>query len=127
MWTTVLPAVQPVVDKHGFGNEWRHMCTTRLIDSAFAEKCEEWRSRCDEGFIGGVGLSSVFYVSMVANYAANATSSSASAAAFSAEALSSLAAESPTENRINVWELFDPVGTLERLVSVSEPSHWRES
>jgi hypothetical protein len=36
MWGTVLPSLQPVADKNGFGEEWRVMCETRTEAAANA-------------------------------------------------------------------------------------------
>jgi hypothetical protein len=34
MWTVVLPQLQPIADKGGFGVEWRHMCETKTWAAA---------------------------------------------------------------------------------------------
>jgi hypothetical protein len=36
MWGTVLPALQPLADKHGFGRDWQTMTTERTEDAARA-------------------------------------------------------------------------------------------
>jgi hypothetical protein len=36
MWSVVLPQLQPVADKHGFGDEWKNMCQLKTAASARA-------------------------------------------------------------------------------------------
>jgi hypothetical protein len=43
MWATVLPTVQPIADKHGFGAEWRTMLTERT-EQPEAEAAEAARA-----------------------------------------------------------------------------------
>ena len=36
MWTQVLPRVQPIADRYGFGTQWRVMCTEKTAAAAEA-------------------------------------------------------------------------------------------
>ena len=129
MWVTVLPFLQPLADARGSGTEWRRMCTERSEDAAS---------------VAAGSMSKVTYsAAQAADYAAQATRSAelttdpyAIAAAMSGmgiyDAATTVAKVAGVSALAYVfprvaWEQFDPIGLLERLVAVSEPSHWRQS
>jgi hypothetical protein len=97
MWGTVLPTVQPVADRYGFGMEWRVMCEERTAVAA--------RSVADDA-------------SAAACAAAAAADDAAAADAAADAAAAAHAAEVTAYARGEAWRTFDPVGVLRRLVEV---------
>jgi hypothetical protein len=53
MWGAVLPTLQPLADKHGFGREWRTMTTERT--KAAAEAAREAAEAAEAALAGGGG------------------------------------------------------------------------
>jgi hypothetical protein len=124
MWETVLPYIQPLADKGGYGDAWRAMCQERTADAAaYAANAAK-----------AVGYAAAYVVADVAAaYAANAANAAdvaaaraayvaayvadAAAAAYVADAVGYAAADA---TRKQAWEHFDACGLLERLIAVSE-------
>ena len=90
--TVVLPQLQPIADKGGFGVEWRHMCEVKTPDAAAAAAAY-------------ANAANAAYAANAAN-AAYAAAHAARAAAHAAHA--ALAADA-------FWEAADPIGVLERM------------
>jgi len=86
VWTAVLPHLQPIADKDGFGEQWRLMCKERTPDAAAAASDAAAAAANDDAY--------------AATYAANA-------AAYAAAAPSVAAAD--------FWATVDPIGVLERM------------
>ena len=91
LWGTVLPTLQPLADKQGFGTEWRRMTTERTKAAADAAAAAWAAAR------------------------AAAADAAAMAAAWAA-AWAADAADAATWEE--AWETFDPCGLLERLIDV---------
>jgi hypothetical protein len=94
MWGTVLPASQQAADRGGYGDEWSRMTTERTSDAARA----------------------------AADAAADAAWAAADAAADAAAARVARAAAGAAayaaDGEDAAWQVFDPVGLLERLINV---------
>jgi hypothetical protein len=81
MWSVVLPQLQPVADKHGFGDEWKNMCQLKTAASA--------RAAADAAYAAYAAV----YAARAADYAALAAADGADyAAAFAADAAADYAA-----------------------------------
>ena len=103
---TALPVVQPVADKHGFGEPWRRMCDERTMDAAELAK-EQAGEYIDDAYAAANYAFQVLYAAgqgWVFAYSARraACAGRASAAVVGA----------------GMWTNIDPVGLLERLVAV---------
>ncbi len=98
MWGTVLPTLQPLAEKHGFGREWQTMTTERTKVAAWAAKA----AAAEAGVRAGAGAAA-------AEAAAEAARAAAWAAAEAAEAAYAASA-------VAAWQTFDPCGLLERLI-----------
>ena len=121
MWRTVLPAGQPVADKHGFGEKWRHMCEQRTKEAA-----NELPRAILEATSGAPTYShfspdcaeKVPMLYEVSRYC----SSSAYAAAFAAinagdsKVGFAMSYVLDMSNDPNIWDRFNPIGLLEHLV-----------
>ena len=96
MWGTVLPTLQPLADKEGFGAEWKSMTEERT-----AEAAAEAAARAAEAAVRAA-----------AAYAARAWAAAraARAAAWAAEAAARATAGKDS------WEAFDPCALLDRLI-----------
>jgi hypothetical protein len=102
MWSVVLPQLQPLADKHGFGTEWQTMCnlkTDAAADAAAAAADAASAAYAADAAIYAAGA----YASTDADYAADAAAGAASAA-YAAGAYAA-----------DFWETVDPIGVLERM------------
>lgn len=110
MWTVVLPQLQPIADKGGFGVEWRHMCETKTVSADVAACADVASAVADVAF----AAASAAYADAAADAAraaadaARAVSAAARAAYADARAASAAAAYA-------FWEAVDPIGVLERM------------
>lgn len=108
LWGTVLPLLQPVADKGGFGPQWTHMTAERTFRAAMAaakaapvveaEAAAGWAAR-HAGWAAG----------WAAQAAAEAKAQPSVAVAEAAEAAKAAAA-------LAAWDTFDPCAVLERLI-----------
>lgn len=89
MWTVVLPQVQPVADKHGFGAEWLRMCAEKTANATTTD-----------------AIISIAYAVDVALAAARAAAYTATLAAARAAYVATYA---------DFWDKVDPIGVLERM------------
>lgn len=94
MWGTVLPTLQPLADKNGFGSDWRRMATKRTTYAANA--------------------------AVAAAKAAEAAAKAAKAASKAAWAAEAVALAAEAADAMEAWDQFDPCGLLERLVAEGE-------
>ena len=108
MWESVLPTLQPLADKNGFGREWQTMTTERTKAAAEAAAVAAWAARAARAAESAAVGSAVAAVA-----AAEAAEESAWAAEESA-ARAAVAAVAAAESA--AWETFDPCGLLERLI-----------
>ena len=113
-WGTVLPTVQPVADKHGFGKAWRRMCT---------ERTEEATKRAvrvipSTKSLAALDAASFAYTIVIPFgnshvYPSCITEYTARIAAYAVRAIC------PGDwGNLDAWASMDPVGLLERLVAV---------
>jgi hypothetical protein len=110
MWGTVLPTLQPLADKHGFGREWQTMTAERTeaaaeaaADAATYAAAEAWAA----------------HAAAEAARAAAAEAARADAAAYAAAdaaAAREAAWAAAYAARADVWQTFDPCGLLEKLI-----------
>ena len=127
MWNTVLPSVQPLADRQGFGGQWQQMLADRTAESAEAASVA-WAAIAAEG----AGRAAEAAQAAWAAWAAGAAAVKAALAALAAEAwavkaarAAALAAERAAEAaeragaaRADVWADFDPCALLERLIGI---------
>ena len=92
MWSVVLPKLQPVADKHGFGSEWQTMCNLKTAASARTAAAAAARSDYSD-----------------AAYAAVRAADYAAAASYAATYAALCAAGG------DFLETVDPIGVLERM------------
>jgi hypothetical protein len=111
MWDVVLPQLQPLADKHGFGDAWKNMCqlktadAARAVTSAFASyaaalAADYATTAAADAAINAADADYADYAGAAAIYAADA-------AAFAATDAAALAAD--------FWETIDPIGVFERM------------
>ena len=101
MWSVVLPQLQPVADKHGFGSEWQTMCNLKTAASARAA------ARAAAAVDAAVDAA--------AAAAAAAVDAAVDAADANAAARAALAATWANAAGGDFWETVDPIGVLERI------------
>ena len=102
MWSAVLPQLQPLADRHGFGELWRKMSDLRTRAAAYAATSAAAAS---------------------AAYAADASAASAADAAASAAYAATSAAASYADAAAadaDFWHSVDPCGCLERMINLPE-------
>lgn len=104
MWGTVLPQVQPLADKDGFGDEWRRMCEQRTGEHAARAA-------------SAAHVAHASSAASVANAAAYAASVAGSARAGSAACAAANAAAHAAAGD-DFWQTVDPIGVLERMIEV---------
>ena len=107
IWTVVLPQLQPIADKGGFGVEWRHMCEEKTPDAA----------RTAAAAAAGAAAADADAAAAAADAAARAAdvtyaAYTAYAYAYAAAAAGAAAADAA---RRTFWEAVDPIGVLERM------------
>ena len=123
MWTTVLPSVQPTADKHGFGEQWRHMCDTRTeaatrnLYRVIFKRCGNPTRRIGQYDFPEDAFEAAYAAVNAADVARakvkddiNVELSYISAMAFT------LSHVIDASNDPNIWERFNPPGLLEHLV-----------
>ena len=94
MWSVVLPQLQPLADKHGFGSEWQTMCNLKTAASARTA--------------AAVAANRADYAA-AASYAAVRAADYAAAASYAATYAALCAAGG------DLLETVDPIGVLERM------------
>lgn len=102
MWDVVLPTIQPIADKKGFGGEWSKMCESRSMADA--------RSAADNNAARSAAYAAA---ARSATYAAGAAARSAAYAAV--YIFGAYADDSPHSAADEFWETVDPIGVLERM------------
>jgi hypothetical protein len=120
MWGTVLPTLQPIADKRGFGDAWKAMTEGRTRALAVA-------ARTSARAVGDAAVAAAYVADAAAN-AANAAAVAAVAAAYAADAADANAANADAADanaanaadavRRPAWSTFDPAGLLQRLISL---------
>ena len=139
MWTVVLPQVQPIADKHGFGAEWRTMCETKTGAAARAARAAAWaaaRADAEAAWAAEAARAAAWAAARAAEAAAEEAARAARAAAWAAAeaaraaawaaaeaaAEAAEAAEAAAEEAVggNFWTTVDPIGVLERMTYLGE-------
>ena len=130
LWETVLPSIQPLADKHGFGEQWQCMCTTHLIKASCA---------ASDASVGDDAAAAASHTAMAIECVASPEYPTANAATHVSMAATYVASATycakyltnESKRKVNLtthmakagkvddaWELCDPIGLLERLIDV---------
>jgi hypothetical protein len=88
LWSVVLPQLQPLADKNGFGSEWQTMCKLKTARAAYTAARAAARAAADSA----------------------ADSARAAAGDYTAADAAARAADAG-----DLWETVDPIGVLERM------------
>ena len=139
MWGTVLPDLQSVADRGGFGAEWRIMCTERSLDAAAAASAGAAGASEAEGppRVAWSALSVARAASRTAGATAKAAAWHGGSTGPAAAAWAAAVVARCSRDAINAaaraavvaagasdgdksWERYDPVGLLARLVAEGE-------
>jgi hypothetical protein len=111
MWGTVLPSLQTVADKNGFGEQWKVMCTVRTHAAAAA-------AFAAARMCAAAAMYAADAAADVANAAGNAAYAASAASAASAAAAA--ADEAARMAGPDVWATFAPVEVLRKLIAVTD-------
>src|SRR5579859_3002612 len=115
VWDGVLPHLQPVADKYGFGESWRAMCNDKTACAADAAARVADAARA--AYAARAAASAAHAAAPVA--AAAAVADAARAAASAAGRAARAAADAArAAARAAEWKHFNPCGLLARLVEV---------
>ena len=109
MWGTVLPLLQPIADKGGYGEPWRTMTTERTqaaAAAAYAYAAADAACAADAAYAAAADAAAA-----AAAYAA-AADAAAAAAAYAAVAYAAA--------RTTFWHAADPCACLERMIAVGD-------
>lgn len=112
MWETVLPTLQPIADKGGFGTEWQKMCSERTEATASVAAAVAIDAAIDTAVDTAVDADVAYAAASVAGAAASVASAAASAAGAGASAADAA--------RSNFWQKVDPIGVLERATLLNQ-------
>ena len=112
MWDTVLPSVQPVADKRGYGAEWRTMCKERTTDAA--RDAAKASARDAARAARSAARASAWDAAKAARIASWDAAWAARSASWAAERTDAWAA---------AWAAFDPCGLLRRLIDCEEKNN----
>jgi len=120
MWGTVLPQLQPIADKGGYGEPWRTMTTERTqaaAAAAYAYAAAAADAAAAAYAYAAAADAAAAYAA--AAYAAAAAADAAAAAAYAAAAYAAAAAADATA-RTTFWHAADPCACLERMIAVGD-------
>ena len=150
MWTVVLPQLQPIADKHGFGSAWRNMCEVKTLAAAEAAARAARAARAAvaaaRAAVAAVLAAAAARAAVEAEVAARAAveaevavrAAAARAAVAAVLAAAAAAARAAVEAEVAVraaaaraadwvagidvkfWEVVDPIGVLERMTYLGE-------
>src|SRR5579859_6846524 len=109
VWDGVLPHLQPVADKYGFGESWRAMCNDKTACAADAA------ARVADAARAAYAARAAAYAADAAARVADAARAAADAAGRAARAAADAARAAA---RAAEWKHFNPCGLLARLVEV---------
>jgi hypothetical protein len=118
MWSVVLPKLQPVADKHGFGSEWQTMCNLKTADAARAARAAADAARADAADYADASYAAATYAAAdAAARAADAAAATYAAATYAAAARAAARAADYAADAAggDFWETVDPIGVLERM------------
>ena len=102
LWSVVLPQLQSIAEKGGFGDEWRTMCQDRTADAARGAANAAWHHG---------DCAAAADVAVAAAVTANARA--ADAATIATTVVNSAAAVAAYAD--SFWSAIDPIGVLERM------------
>ncbi|CAB4151895.1 hypothetical protein UFOVP589_43 [uncultured Caudovirales phage] len=101
IWTVVLPQLQPIADKGGYGVEWRHMCEVKTADAAGAAGAAARAARAaadaDAADAAGAAADDAYVAARAARAAADADADAAGAAAYDAARAARAAADADAD------------------------------
>ena len=136
MWNTVLPSLQTIADKNNFGRAWQNMLTLKTADAsddasnaavAAAAAAAYDASNDSNAAVAAAADAAAYaaaYDSNAAAYAAADAAADAAAygAASAADACYTASYAAYVSNTSSdIWETFDPISLLEKLILVGEP------
>jgi hypothetical protein len=110
MWATVLPTLQPLADRQGFGEEWQRMTEERAVKAASDA------ARAAKAAKAVVAAWAAEEAAWAAAVVAKAASDAAMAAARATAAAAAWAAWAA----VAAWQSFDPCSVLEKLIEVGK-------
>ena len=123
MWGVVLPQLQPIADKSGFGDKWRLMCHDRTAAAArAAARAAAYAAARAAAYAAAYAADAAD--AAVAAVAADAADAAADAAAYAATYAADAAvaadaaaraAYAAADARADFWAAVDPIGALERM------------
>jgi hypothetical protein len=136
MWSVVLPQLQPLADKHGFGSEWKNMCNLKTAASARAAVCAADvaadvaadAASAHAAAAADAADAAAARAAADAAAAADASADAAAAAVYAARATSDVAAAyaaraayaAADAAAADFWETVDPLGVLESMTYLNE-------
>jgi hypothetical protein len=112
MWTVVLPQLQPIADKHGFGSAWRKMCEVKT-PAAAADAAADAAVRAE-----AAAAADAAFRAAAAVRAVDAVAAAFRAAAAAVRAVDAVAAAGNAVAKF--WEVVDLIGVLERMTYLGE-------
>jgi hypothetical protein len=115
MWSVVLPYLQPIADKHGFGSEWQTMCNLKTDASARAARAAAAASP-----LAAAHTAAARAAAGAADYAAAFAAAAFAADAAAARAAAGAARAAARAAGGDFWEIVDPLGVLERMTYLNE-------
>lgn len=116
MWTDVLPTVQPIADRIGFGIEWRAMTDVKTVNAAKAAAAHAAEA-AEAGAEAAKAAEAVVWAARAAEAAAEAAEAARDAAARAAAGADAAWAVSWAAAAGAVaWAQFNPCGLLWRLI-----------
>ena len=131
MWGTVLPSLQSLADKYGYGVPWRRMCENRTEAAANAAATAADNNHRSMAYVWTSARASARAAAIEAASASAASSECVWSAAWSGTRAARAAGEANGETARETgipgarvaasnatWDLFDPPGLLRRLVEV---------
>ena len=135
LWGTVLPYVQPLADKGGFGSEWQAMCNDRTEEAAWAARAAAEAARATEAALAAraavwavraatsaalateAGAARAVEDKAETAWVAWAVAAAAAARTVAGKAAAEAAAAAAREaEAAEAWAVFDPPALLRRLV-----------
>ena len=122
MWPVVLPRLQPLADRHGFGESWQKMCDLRTAAAANAASADA-NATTYAANATTYAANAAAYAAYAA-YATNAAKADANAAANYATYAATYAAYAAyadaAQAAADFWHSVDPCGCLERMINLPE-------
>ena len=107
MWTVVLTQLQPLADKHGYGDAWLRMTTEKTQEAAIGAKKAASASASASAYASADAYASAYAVAYASTYAV----------AYAAAAAVAYAAASAARKKF--WVAVDPCKCLADMIAVS--------